>query len=85
MNVSQGLICLGLCLDIVGVVLLYRYGLPSRYPDDRDVGVIRWPGVGPAPTNPRAQNRFTYLSRSGLYCLVSGFALQMVGTIILGF
>lgn len=85
MTVSQGLICLGLCLDIAGVVLLYRYGLPSRYPDDRDAGLIRWPGVGPEPADPQVQHRFTYLSRSGLFCLVSGFALQLVGTIILSF
>lgn len=83
MTSSKLLICLGLGLDIAGVILLYRYGLPSRYPDDRDAGLLRMPGIGPAPANPGAQRRFAYLSRSGLVCLVLGFVLQIVGTVIL--
>ena len=77
MTMSQGLICMGLGLDIVGVILLYRYGLPSRYPED-GISLI-WPG---GDSDPKEQNRFKNLSRSAIILLILGFVLQIVGTIL---
>lgn len=69
---SQWLICIGLALDIAGVVMLYRYGLPSKMPQAE-------PFTWTAP--PEAEvNRFKRKSYVGLWLLILGFALQLVGT-----
>ncbi len=34
MTFGECLVVSGLVLDIVGVVLLYRFGMPSRYPEE---------------------------------------------------
>lgn len=81
-SLGQLLICIGLCLDIAGVILIYLYGLPSRYPKDEGEGQIIWPGIPPTRADPRVQRKFMLLSHLGLVCLVFGFALQIIGIVI---
>ena len=79
MTCAQWLISTGLILDIFGVVLLYRYGLPSSYPK----AATSWDYE---PTAEREKNLpkrkgFECRSHSGLAALVLGFILQIVGTV----
>lgn len=74
--ISQSLICFGLGLDILGVIALYFYGLPSRYPEN----VTHTWGTNQR-ADPKKQRRFRCLSYSGLLSLVLGFALQIIGTL----
>lgn len=61
----------GLTLDIAGVVLLYRFGLPSRV---RESGLefFGWK----SPEALKEYERARTLSRTGLILLILGFALQ---------
>lgn len=72
MTLSQWLICIGLALDIFGVVMLFLYGLPSRMPS---ADAFTWG----APSEAEGK-RFKWKSYAGLGLLVVGFALQIVGT-----
>ena len=75
MTIDELLVRSGLLLDIVGVVVLYRYGLPSRYPKQ---DVLTLSGTAP---DEREQTWFRWLSKTGLVLLVTGFALQFLGTL----
>lgn len=83
MSASQCLIVFGLGLDIAGVILIYRYGLPSRYPENEPDGVITYPGIAGKQADPKEQRKFAWLSHSGLACLVLGFLFQIAGTAII--
>ena len=74
MTPDEALVACGLALDIVGVVVRYRYGLPSRYPEPDYLALHCEP-------DQRARKRFKWLSRTGIWLLVAGFALQLVGTL----
>ena len=65
----------GLALDILGVVLLFFFGLPA---DVREGGgtVLLW---GEDPEGARRYRRARALSRLGLALLVAGFGLQIAG------
>ena len=80
MTLGQGLICFGLCLDIAGVILLYRYGLPSRYP--KDAGLLIIGGVKSTAEDGLKRRRFEQRSLLGIVLLVIGFVCQMFGTAI---
>lgn len=71
----------GLVLDILGVVLLFFYGLPSTV-ERPEAGVfIEYPaGRTPEETKDREKlwNRHQCMSRLGLTLLVVGFVLQIV-------
>lgn len=76
-------ICTGLVLDIVGVILIYVFGLPPRrYPQ---IGTtIVYPGGEDASSRAkkkRIQRYFVLLSHTGISLLVVGFLLQIIGTI----
>ena len=66
----------GLALDIVGVVLLFRFGLP---PDVRRGGAnfFTW---GIDNDEARTASRYDKISWSALGLIVFGFALQIVST-----
>ena len=72
----------GLSLDIVGVVLLYFFGLPSKLTDrsgknKRNYGA--WVGRKATPAEIRL---YEWGSASGIGLLVFGFLLQMVGAAV---
>ncbi len=75
---SDVLVAIGLLLDIAGVVLLWRFGLPAEVSrtgassllleetDEAQIGKAR---------------RYDQLSHLAIGLLVTGFTLQLVGTL----
>ncbi|MXX73092.1 MAG: hypothetical protein F4Y73_14705 [Gemmatimonadetes bacterium] len=66
----------GLLLDIVGVVLLFRFGLP---PDVSRDGAVVWT-LGTDEGEVRKAKRFVWVSWAALGLIVTGFILQIVST-----
>ena len=64
---------IGLTLDIVGVAIVFRYGLPEEMPEP---AVPTWGGT-PAETV-RKKKLYPTFSRIGLGLIVVGFALQIL-------
>jgi hypothetical protein len=77
--VSTILTGIGLVADIVGVVLLYFFGLPAHI----SRGAHRLPVVEPR-NDVEAQQAKLYdlLARVGIWLLIVGFALQLAGVVI---
>ncbi|MYN65759.1 MAG: hypothetical protein F4X11_12120 [Acidobacteria bacterium] len=71
---------IGLALDIAGVVLLFRFGLPSDvvHPDRGDRLLLGGPTPEERQHRETRWNRHRFWSRLGLGLLVVGFALQAV-------
>ena len=70
------LISTGLILDIVGVWMLYMYGLPERL-EREGAGYLRLEGDDPAEKEKAA--RYDCYSRWAIAALILGFALQILG------
>lgn len=70
---------IGLALDIVGVVLLFRFGLPSEVEKDGGGFLML---EGPAEEDVKKYERYRRIARSALFCLVLGFALQIVSNFL---
>ncbi len=68
----------GLILDIVGVSLLFKYGLSS---DIRETGgqILTW---GVDEEVKKEYQRYKRMSRLALGCLVVGFALQLTSNFL---
>ena len=66
----------GLILDIFGVVLLFRFGLP---PDVSRDGTVRL-ALGTDEREARKGKLYERLSWTALGLIVTGFVLQIVGT-----
>ena len=65
---------IGLLLDIVGVCLIYRYGLSKSL----NRGYLTWRGLTEEELS--QQTRFhNRRSRVGLACILTGFVLQILG------
>ena len=72
----------GLILDIVGVVILYFFGLPSKLTDRSGSKKRRYAfSIGRSPT-PAEIRLYEWGSASGIGLLVLGFLLQMVGAAV---
>ena len=67
---DQWFTSIGLFLDIVGVCLLYVFGLPSRMESAL---------VLTSSKNDKRERSFQMMSLSGLVALVLGFGMQIVG------
>lgn len=65
----------GLALDILGVVLLFFFGLPADVHAGGGTAIL-WGG---GPENAKRYRRARALSRLGLLLLVAGFGLQIAG------
>lgn len=69
----------GLGLDIIGAVLIWRYGLP--------VGLLKSDGPLKAIAHPENEeeaktiSRYETCSKMGVGLLIAGFALQLGGTV----
>ena len=79
MGIAECLICLGLVLDILGVVLLFCYGLPSKFPKREDFLQLEQENDG--QQDERARERFKRMAHLGLILLMVGFGFQIVGTV----
>lgn len=67
---------LGLLLDIGGVLLLWRFGLPEAV----NRGGFGYAAlVGEDPAEKAKAERYDYFARIGLILLIGGFALQLLG------
>ena len=78
MPASTWFTLLGLILDILGALLLWRYGLP---PDIRRGGVVHLIAEHTDDAEARKAARFDRLSHVGIALLALGFALQRMGTL----
>lgn len=71
---------IGLLLDIIGVILLFLYGLPSKVKEDDRGQIYLTVGNDEEAAN-RERNRFKryrFLSRFALALLIIGFSLQII-------
>ncbi|MBX7204439.1 MAG: hypothetical protein K1X81_03340 [Bacteroidia bacterium] len=80
---------IGIILDIIGALLLFRYGLPSEYIETppENMGVL---GANPIWEEDeykkmeadieKRNKKIIFWSRVGLGCLIIGFVLQFIGT-----
>ncbi len=66
----------GLILDIFGVVLLFRFGLPPDVSRDGTVGFA----LGTDEREARRAKRYARISWTALGLIVTGFLLQIVAT-----
>ena len=73
----QWVISSGLLLDVGGVVMLYRYGLPSKFPSKGNTLVDSNDSA-----SERERSLFELKSRTGLMLLVVGFLAQIFGTLM---
>lgn len=73
----------GLVLDIVGVFLLFKFGLPSElvHPDQADLLAIGIASDDKRRVRRRRWDRHRLGSRMGLTSLVVGFVLQIAGNV----
>ena len=69
---------IGLFLDIIGVSLLFRYGLPNYVNPAGVVNALEEIACsGPTPEGMKLWKRHRWLSVVGLALLIVGFALQI--------
>ena len=80
-TIFMTLINLGLLLDIIGVVLLWCFGLP---PDVRREGQSYILAEGEDQTEKRKAKLYDCLSKLGLFLIIFGFIVQIVGNVIAG-
>jgi hypothetical protein len=73
---GKWLTSIGLVLDIVGVVILFKFGFPQ--PDFEEAILLATEGSD--PEGPKKRKLWTAMSMIGLVCLVGGFAFQLWGT-----
>ena len=74
----------GLILDILGILFLYKYGLPSEVQEPREGQIILYPGL--TPHEKKSQEKvFSYyrrMSRYGLFLILVGFVLLLIGNFL---
>ena len=66
---------IGLLLDIVGVLILFKFGLPSSFKDGTEQ--FRFP---PDPQRDNYNKMIKFMARLGLIFLLAGFIFQYFGT-----
>ena len=69
----------GLFLDLVGVVLLFRYGMPYRVRTGGDMFILKGSTINEQIV--RAESCYALLGWIGLACIIIGTALQIVGAL----
>ncbi len=81
MNSADIVSSVGLILDIVGVILLFKYGLPA---DVREKGgtIIIFGGGKRDEEAKREHRYYRRMSRIGLGCLMVGFSLQLASNFL---
>jgi hypothetical protein len=70
----------GLAANLIGVILLFSYGMPYRVRTGGDVSII---ASGPPDQNAiRAERRYERLGLLGLVLIVLGTAAQIVAVVL---
>jgi hypothetical protein len=67
----------GLVLDIIGALMLWRYGLPEEVSRS---GAIHLIGEQEDAAEKALARRYDWLARLGLTLLILGFVLQLIGS-----
>ena len=68
---------IGLILDIIGAILLYKYGLPSTITRNQPTLLVR----NYTKKETRQMIVCILLSHVGIIFLISGFVLQFIGNV----
>lgn len=72
---------IGLCFDIVGVIMLFKYGLPSKVQENADS--LSLEESSQKEYNRKGSNkRIICLSYTGIIMLIVGFVIQLLANII---
>ena len=74
----------GLLLDIVGVVLLFMFGLPSKVRRETGSYIIWGADASEQEATRKEYRRYQCMSFIALGCLVTGFVLQIVSNFLPG-
>jgi hypothetical protein len=69
---------LGLAFDVVGVVLIYLYGLPPRVNPQGQIFLI---SEQADPAEVEKARRYHFRAHAGLALILAGFVLQLLGTV----
>ena len=72
------LINIGLVLDIIGTLVIFKYGLPSS--ETKSIHALSF--EDPSPEEKRAIKITKRISPIGIILLVCGFVFQLVGNIL---
>lgn len=76
---STSIISIGLVLDIIGVILLFLFGLPSKVKTEEGEP-MEWDIAEEEEEKRKRRLRFyKIMSHIGLACLIIGFSLQLIG------
>lgn len=68
----------GLIFDVIGVILLYRFGLPSKIVEENFDGLVN-PVVGVETDARRLKNKKIIAgANAGLFCIIIGSVLQFI-------
>ena len=68
---------LGLSLDIIGALLIWKYGLPTELPTSGHVGKIMGIPIK-GKVDPKQKKEYERMSTAGILLLILGFALQLI-------
>lgn len=79
MNMGKIMNTIGLLLDIFGVLILFKYGLPA---DVNKYGEIPMAFEGVDESEKRRYKKYEFRSRIGLTFLVLGFICQLASNCI---
>jgi len=66
---------IGLILDIIGVLILFKFGLPSSFMDGTEM--FRF---SPNPDRDKFNRMVKFMARLGLIFLLLGFIFQYIGS-----
>lgn len=69
---------LGLLMDAVGVIIVFKYGWPQ--PDISETQYLILSGKDNDPANEAKRTLHKRMALGGLVCLVMGFGIQIVAT-----
>ena len=81
MNCADIVNSMGLILDIIGVVLLFKYGLPAEVRKTGGMEIL-YPGGKSDEEAGRKYEYYKLRSRIGLGCLIVGFSLQLISNFV---
>lgn len=68
----------GLIIDIIGVVILFIYGLPSEVSKDGIETIVM---SSPDETENKKWLKYRFRSRIGLFCVAIGFLFQIASSV----
>lgn len=74
MNYSQ----IGLILDIIGVLILFVFGLPSKFKDGTEQ--FKFPKNDYNDYREKYNKAIKFMAQLGLLFLIAGFILQFIGS-----